>query len=315
MSVFLARRFLTFVLTVWGASVIIFLMLEVLPGDPALTMLGVDAPESAVIALRAELGLDRPALERYVSWLVGLAHGEMGNSYTYKVPVIELIGERLTVTLPLAISAMVLATLVALSLGIFAAANHNTVGDYGVMGFSQLGLAIPDFWFGILLIILFSLVLQLFSAGGFPGWDEGFFTAAKALVLPVCTLALSLAAIMVRMTRSSVLEVGREDFVRTARAKGLTRRATLWGHVLRNALIPVVTLMGLLFANALAGTIIVENVFSLPGMGKLIFGAISNRDLIVVKNVVLMLAALVVVVNFIVDVLYAVIDPRVRLHA
>ena len=315
MSVFLARRFLTFVLTVWGASVIIFLMLEVLPGDPALTMLGVDAPESAVIALRAELGLDRPALERYVSWLVGLAHGEMGNSYTYKVPVIELIGERLTVTLPLAISAMVLATLVALSLGIFAAANHNTVGDYGVMGFSQLGLAIPDFWFGILLIILFSLVLQLFSAGGFPGWDEGFFAAAKALVLPVCTLALSLAAIMVRMTRSSVLEVGREDFVRTARAKGLTRRATLWGHVLRNALIPVVTLMGLLFANALAGTIIVENVFSLPGMGKLIFGAISNRDLIVVKNVVLMLAALVVVVNFIVDVLYAVIDPRVRLHA
>ncbi|HZD24704.1 MAG TPA: ABC transporter permease [Alphaproteobacteria bacterium] len=314
MSVFLARRFLSFLLTVWGASVIVFVMLEVLPGDPALTMLGVDAPPSAVAALRTELRLDRPAPERYLDWIAGLAHGELGNSYTYKVPVTELIGQRLQVTLPLALGAMALATLIALSLGVFAAANHNRPGDYGVMAFSQIGLALPDFWFGILLIILFAVIRNWLPSGGFPGWDAGLLPALRALLLPVCTLALTLSAIMVRITRSSVLEVMREDFVRTARAKGLSRRATLWGHVLRNALIPVVTIMGLLFANAMAGTIVIENVFALPGIGKLVFGAISNRDLVVVKDVVLLLAALVVAVNFVVDILYAVVDPRVRLH-
>ncbi|MDP6344707.1 MAG: ABC transporter permease [Alphaproteobacteria bacterium] len=314
MSVFLARRFLTFLVTIWGASVIIFLMLEVLPGDPALTMLGVDAPDSAVEALRRDLGLDRPATERYLSWIGGLFRGELGLSYTYQVPVTELIAQRLEVTLPLALGAMLLATLVSLSLGIFAATNHNKVGDYGVIGFSQLGLAIPDFWFGILLIILFAVILQWTSSGGFPGWDEGFWRCIQALLLPVFTLALSLSAIMTRVTRSSVLEVAREDYVRTARAKGLSRRATLWRHVLRNALIPVLTINGLLFANVLAGTIVIENVFALPGIGKLIFGAITNRDLMVVKNVVLILGAMVMVVNFIVDVLYAVVDPRIRIH-
>lgn len=327
MSLFLTRRFLSFVLTLWGASVIVFAMLEILPGDPALTILGVDAPESAVLALRDELGLDRPAWQRYADWIVGIFQWELGTSYTYKVPVTELVAARLEVTLPLALSAMVLAAGIALSLGLFAASRHNRVGDYGVMGFSQLGLAVPDFWFGILLIIAFAILpnyclpglapvcqfVQL-PAGGFPGWDEGAGAVARALILPVGALTLSIAAILTRITRSAVLEVWREDFVRTARAKGLARRATLWRHVLRNALIPVVTIMGLLFANVMAGTIVIENVFSLPGVGNLIFGAISNRDLVVVKNVVLMLAGLVVMVNFVVDILYAVIDPRIRVR-
>ena len=315
MSVFLARRFLTFLITVSGASVIIFLLLEVLPGDPALTMLGVDAPESAVAAIRLELGLDRPAPVRYVDWIAGLFRGEMGLSYVYKVPVTELIGQRMEVTLPLAVGAMVLATLVALTLGIFAANNHNRVGDYGVMGFSQLGLAIPDFWFGILLIILFAVILHWLPSGGFPGWDEGIWRGVKSLMLPVFTLSLSLTAIMTRVTRSSVLEVAREDFVRTARAKGLSRRAALWGHVLRNALVPVLTIGGVLVSTVLTGTLIIENVFALPGVGKLIFDAISNRDLMVVKNVVLLFAVLVVMVNFVVDVLYALVDPRIRIHS
>ena len=315
MSVFLARRFLTFLITVSGASVIIFLLLEVLPGDPALTMLGVDAPESAVAAIRLELGLDRPAPVRYVNWIAGLFRGEMGLSYVYKVPVTELIGQRMAVTLPLAVGAMVLATLVALTLGIFAATNHNRVGDYGVMGFSQLGLAIPDFWFGILLIILFAVILHWLPSGGFPGWDEGIWRGVKSLMLPVFTLSLSLTAIMTRVTRSSVLEVAREDFVRTARAKGLSRRAALWGHVLRNALVPVLTIGGVLVSTVLTGTLIIENVFALPGVGKLIFDAISNRDLMVVKNVVLLFAVLVVMVNFVVDVLYALVDPRIRIHS
>ncbi|NQV61009.1 MAG: ABC transporter permease [Alphaproteobacteria bacterium] len=314
MSVFLARRFLTFLITVSGASVIIFLLLEVLPGDPALTMLGVDAPDSAVAAIRLELGLDRPAAVRYVDWIAGLFHGEMGLSYVYKVPVTELIGQRLRVTLPLAIGAMLLATVTSLALGIFAATNHNRIGDYGVMGFSQLGLAIPDFWFGILLIILFAVILRWLPSGGFPGWDEGIWRGIRALALPVFTLSLSLTAMMTRVTRSAVLEVAREDFVRTARAKGLSRRAALWRHVLRNALVPVLTIGGVLVASVLTGTLIIENVFALPGVGKLIFDAISNRDLMVVKNVVLLFAVIVVVVNFMVDILYAMVDPRIRIH-
>ncbi|MBL6953506.1 MAG: ABC transporter permease [Alphaproteobacteria bacterium] len=314
MSVFLARRFLTFLITVSGASVIIFLLLEVLPGDPALTMLGVDAPDSAVAAIRLELGLDRPAAVRYVDWIAGLFHGEMGLSYVYKVPVTELIGQRLRVTLPLAIGAMLLATLTSLALGIFAATNHNRIGDYGVMGFSQLGLAIPDFWFGILLIILFAVILRWLPSGGFPGWDEGIWRGLRALALPVFTLSLSLTAMMTRVTRSAVLEVAREDFVRTARAKGLSRRAALWRHVLRNALVPVLTIGGVLVASVLTGTLIIENVFALPGVGKLIFDAISNRDLMVVKNVVLLFAVIVVVVNFMVDILYAMVDPRIRIQ-
>jgi peptide/nickel transport system permease protein len=294
--------------------VIVFLLLEVLPGDPALTMLGVDAPDSAIEALRLELGLDRPAFVRYFDWIAGLFQGEMGLSYVYRVPVTELIGQRLHVTLPLSIGAMVVATLVSLTLGIFAATNHNRIGDYGVMGFSQLGLAIPDFWFGILLIILFAVVLHLLPSGGFPGWDEGIWHGVRALLLPIFTQALSLTAIMTRVTRSSVLEVAREDYVRTARAKGLSRRAALWRHVLRNALVPVLTIGGLLVATVVTGTLVIENVFALPGVGKLIFDAISNRDLMVVKNVVLLFAAIVVAVNFAVDILYAIVDPRIRVH-
>ena len=315
MSVFLARRFLSFLITVSLASVIVFLLLEVLPGDPALTMLGVDAPDSAIEALRLELGLDRPAIVRYAAWIAGLFQGEMGLSYVYRVPVTELIGQRLHVTLPLAIGAMVVATLASLTLGIFAATNHNRVGDYGVMGFSQLGLAIPDFWFGILLIILFAVILHWLPSGGFSGWDEGFWRGVRSLTLPIFTQALSLTAIMTRVTRSSVLEVAREDYVRTARAKGLSRRAALWGHVLRNALVPVLTIGGLLVATVVTGTLVIENVFALPGLGKLIFDAISNRDLMVVKNVVLLFAAIVVLVNFVVDILYAMVDPRIRIHA
>ena len=314
MSVFLARRFLTFLITISGASGIIFLLLEVLPGDPALTMLGVDAPESAVAAIRLELGLDRPPLVRYVAWIAGLFHGKMGLSYVYKVPVTELISQRLQVTLPLAIGAMAVATLASLFLGIFAATNHNRIGDYGVMGFSQLGLAIPDFWFGILLIILFAVILRWLPSGGFSGWDEGVWRGVRSLTLPVVTLSLSLTAIMTRVTRSAILEVAREDFVRTARAKGLSRRAALWRHVLRNALVPVLTIGGVLVATVLTGTLVIENVFALPGVGKLIFDAILNRDLMVVKNVVLLFAAIVVVVNLMVDILYAMVDPRIRIQ-
>ncbi|MCW5730131.1 MAG: ABC transporter permease [Alphaproteobacteria bacterium] len=314
MSVFLFKRFLTFVATLLGASIVVFLALEILPGDPAQVMSGTDAPPEVVENLRRKLGLDRPPLERYFAWVGGLLQGDLGISYAYSTPVGELIAERMKVTLPLALIAMALTTVAALALGLFAAQRHGRLGDVGIMGVSQLGIAIPNFWFGILLILLFAVKLQWVAAGGFPGWEEGVWPAIRALLLPAIALATVQAAILARITRSAVLEVLREDFVRTARAKGLSRRRALWTHVLRNALIPVITIMGLQFSNLLAGTIVVENVFYLPGLGRLIFQAISNRDLIVVKDAVLLLAAMVVAVNFVVDLLYAVIDPRLKAH-
>ncbi|MFY9512425.1 MAG: ABC transporter permease [Rubrivivax sp.] len=318
MPVFLLRRFASFVLTLLVASVLVFAVLELLPGNAAEVILGDTATPESLAALNAKLGLDRPPLTRYTDWMAGLAGGETANSISYDTPTAELIAERLRVTLPLALMAMLLTTVLALVLGIYAASRHNKLGDVGVMAASQLGIAIPNFWFAILLILLFAVQLQWVSAGGFPGWTEddggGLWEGLLALILPAIALALVQAAILARVTRSAVLEVMREDFVRTARAKGLTRRQALWRHVLRNAMIPVLTVMGLQFANLITGTIVVENVFVLPGIGRLIFQAISNRDLVVVRDVVMLLAAVVVIVNFAVDVLYALIDPRLR-HA
>ncbi len=316
MSVFLLQRLLTLIATLLGASAVVFAVLEILPGNAAQVLMGPDADPEAVAAMAEQLGLNQPALQRYMEWMAGFFTGNLGNSYAYGSPVWELVQERLALTLPLAVLAMVITTVLALLAGVYAASRHNKLGDIGIMGLAQLGIAIPNFWFAILLILLFSVKLQWFSAGGFPGWSAemggGFWPALQALLLPAIALAVVQAAILARITRSSVLEVLREDFVRTARAKGLSQRAVLWGHVLRNALIPVITVMGLQFANLLAGTIVVENVFYLPGLGRLIFQSIANRDLIVVRNCVMLLAAMVIFVNFVVDVLYAAIDPRVK---
>jgi len=312
MGPFLLKRILTLIATLIGASIVVFLVLEILPGNAAEIMMGADAAPEAVQALAEKLGLNQPAWERYWDWVVGMLTGNLGDSYAYSSPVSELMLERMTLTVPLAIIAMCLTTALALMVGIYAAARHNKLGDVGLMGLTQVGIAIPNFWFAILLILLFSVKLQWLSAGGFPGWSEGLGPALRSLLLPALSLAVVQAAILARITRSAVLEVMREDYVRTARAKGLSQRATLWGHVLRNAMIPVITIMGLQSAELLAGTIVVENVFYLPGLGRLIFQSIANRDLIVVRNCVMFLATMVVVVNFIVDVLYAVIDPRVK---
>ncbi len=312
MTLFLLKRLATLAATLMATSIVVFVVLEILPGDAAQMMTGPDASPEAVAALRAKLGLDRPALERYLAWLAGMATGELGVSHAYGSPVAGLIAERLALTVPLAVLAMALTAVLALSAGVYAASRHGRLGDVGLMGLTQVGIAIPNFWFAILLILLFAVHLRWFAAGGFPGWGAGAGAALKALVLPAVSLAVVQAAILARITRSAVLDVLREDFVRTARAKGLSRRAALWGHVLRNAMIPVLTVMGLQFATLLAGTIVVETVFYLPGLGRLIFQSISNRDLIVVRNCVMLLAAMVVVVNFVVDVLYAVIDPRLK---
>ncbi len=318
---FLFKRLAGVALTLLVASAVVFALLEQLPGNAAELKLGATATPEAVAALRAQLGLDRPPLARYGDWVLGLLHGATARSSSYDTPTAELIAQRLQVTLPLALLAMALTTVLALALGLYAAARHRQAGDTVVMAASQLGIAVPNFWFAILLILVFAVQLQWVSAGGFPGWTDaddsegGLGAGLQALILPAMSLALVQAAILARVTRSAVLDVLREDFMRTARAKGLTRRQALWRHGLRNALIPVLTVAGLQFANLLTGTIVVENVFVLPGLGRLVFQAIANRDLVVVRDVVMLLVAGVVVVNGLVDGLAGVIDPRWRLPA
>jgi peptide/nickel transport system permease protein len=316
MPLLLLQRLASFALTLAVASVLVFAVLELLPGNAAQIILGESATPESLASLEKQLGLDRPPLQRYGDWVGGLLQGETARSLSYDTPTADLIAERLQVSLPLAVLAMALTVVLALAAGVYAAARHNRLGDVGVMAASQLGIAIPNFWFAILLILLFAVQLQWVGAGGFPGWTDdeggGLVDGLLALLLPAVALAMVQAAILARVTRSAVLEVMREDFVRTARAKGLTRGQALRRHVLRNAMIPVLTVAGLQFGNLITGAIVVENVFVLPGIGRLVFQAIANRDLIVVRDVVMFLAASVIAINLVVDLLYLAVDPRLR---
>ena len=308
---FVLRRAFTLVATLMAASVVIFFTLEVLPGDPAAFMLGLNVAPEALAALREQLGLDAPVLVRFWQWVTGMLQGDFGISYTYRVPVANLISDRLFVSLPLAIYALALAILIGIPVGVLAAIKRNGPVDTAAMGLAQIGIALPNFWFAMLLVLLFSVTLRWFSSGGFPGWDDPG-AAFAALTLPALALALPQASILARVMRSSLLDTLDEDYVRTARAKGLSRGQALWHHAFRNALIPVLTIMGLQFSFLLAGGIIIENVFYLPGLGRLAFQAITARDLIVVRSVVMILVFAVVLVTFLVDLGYAAIDPRLR---
>ncbi|MGB1264551.1 MAG: ABC transporter permease [Nereida ignava] len=305
-------RCASLVISLIVASMVIFLIIEIVPGDPAAFMLGLNAQPEAVEALRAQLGLNASAPERYLTWVSGMLQGDFGTSYTYRAPVSDLIADRIWVSLPLAVYALVLSTLIAFPAGIFAASRRGGAGDTAIMGATQLGVAIPNFWFAMILVLIFAINLRWFSAGGFVGWDKGFWLGLKSLTLPAIALALPQAAILARVMRSSLLDMLGEDFIRTARAKGLSKRQALWRHAVRNALIPVLTILGLQFSFLLAGGIVIEQVFFLPGLGRLIFQAISARDLIVVEGVVMLLVFSVIIVNFLVDLTYAAVDPRLR---
>lgn len=311
MGLFLARRTTGFLATLFAVSIVVFAVMNVLPGDPVLVILGIDSTPDAQAALRERLGLNAPLPERYASWAWGILRGDFGTSYAFGVPVAGLIAERLPLTLSLALSGTLLTVVTAVGLGVFAASNHGRPGDWGVMTLSQLGIAVPAFWLSMLLVLLFAVELRWLPPGGFPGWSDPV-AAARALVLPTVALALVQSAVLARVTRSSMLEVLRLDFTRTALATGMSRSRVLWRHVLPNALVPIITIVGMQFANVVTGTIVIENVFYLPGLGRLIFQAISNRDLFTVQALVLLFAAIVVTANFLVDILYVMIDPRLR---
>ena len=299
-------------LTLLAATVVIFLLLQVVPGDPATYMMGLNASPEAVAALRQQMGLEGSGLERYLAWIGNLLSGNLGTSYTYQVPVGGLIAERLAVSAPLALFATLLSLAIAVPVGVLAASHRGKAVDTGLIGLTQIGVALPNFWIAMLLILLFSVNLGWVSAGGFPGWGAGFWPALKALILPAIALAAPQAAILARVLRTALLDTLNEDYVRTARAKGLSVNQALWKHALRNAWVPVLTILGLQFPFLLAGGIIIENVFSLPGLGRLVFQAITQRDLIVVQGVVVVLVFAVVLVSFLIDLAYLFADPRLR---
>jgi peptide/nickel transport system permease protein len=311
MQRYLLGRLVSLALSLLVASLVIFTVIEIVPGDPASYMLGLNASADTVAALRDRLGLNEAPPLRYLHWVAGMATGDFGQSYTYRVPVADLVGQRLSVSLPLALYALLLAVLIAFPAGLLAAARRGRVADAAVMGATQVGIALPNFWFAMLLVLAFALHWRIFPAGGFPGWGEPL-AGLGALTLPAVALALPQAAILARVLRSALIETLGQDYIRTARAKGLTAGQAVLRHALRNAMVPVLTILGMQFSFLLAGAIIIENVFYLPGLGRLIFQAITQRDLIVVESVVMILVFAVIVVTFLVDLAYAAIDPRLR---
>ena len=309
---FALHRLVSLLASLIVASLVVFAAVEIVPGDPARFMLGINAQPDTVAALRAELGLDRSLVERYLSWVGGLFTGDLGVSYTYRSPVSEIVAERMQVSLPLAVYALVLTVVIAFPVGMIAAGSRGGAVDTLFTGATQLGIAVPNFWFALLLILLFSVNLGWFSAGGFPGWKAGLLAGLQALTLPAIALALPQASILARVLRSSLIDTLSDDYIRTARAKGLSAGQALRRHALRNAMIPVFTIIGLQFSFLIAGAVIIENVFFLPGLGRLVLQAITQRDLIVVESVVMLLVLAVILVNFVVELAYAWIDPRLR---
>ncbi len=311
-SAYLAARAAVLLATLLAATVIVFVVVQVAPGDPVRYMMGLQADPGSVAAMRHQLGLDAGPVQRYGSWIGGLLHADFGMSYTYRVPVSALLAERLQVSLPLALYALLLSIAAAFPSALYAAASRGRLADSIVSAISQLGLAVPNFWLGMLLVLIFAIALRWVSAGGFPGWEAGFWPALTALTLPAIALAMPQAAILTRVLRGALIDTLHEDYIRSARAKGVGERRVLIRHALPNAMVPVLTILGMQFSFLLAGGVIIENVFFLPGLGRLVFQAIVQRDLIVVQSVVVVLVFAVVMVSFLVDLGYVLINPQLR---
>lgn len=304
MSRYLTRRLMHACLTLLGVSVLVFVILRVIPGDPARMLLPEGAPQSAVDELDRQLGLHKPLIEQYVIFLRSVARGDFGQSFQYKAPAARVVGERIPATADLTGAAILLVVGAGVPIGIVSAARRRSAYDYAGMTFAVLGQSLPNFWLGIMLILLFGVTIHVLPTSGFEGW--------RYLVLPSVTLAAYPTAFVARLTRSGMLEVLNQDFVRTARSKGLAGPTVVLRHALRNAVIPVLTILGLQIGVLLSGAVITESVFAWPGIGKLIVDAIFSRDFPVVQTVLILSAATFVLVNLAVDLLYSVLDPRIR---
>jgi len=308
------RKLFAMLATVFLVSMITFITFEIIPGDPVLARLGVDADEAQIRALSEELGLDEPLSKRFFGWITGLFTGDLGQSIRYSRPVSELIFDRLPVTLSLALISMVLIVIIGVPLGILSARYGDRLPGISISIVSQIGMAVPSFWTGIILMYIFGLTLRWVSPGGYTPWSVDPVEAFKSLLLPAVAIALPSIATVIRYTRNTVMEQMKNDYVRLAFSKGLKMNAVLFRHVLKNALIPVITVLGMITANILGGSIVIEQVFTLPGVGRLLINAISVRDLPLVQGMVLYISLVIVVTNFLIDIVYTLIDPRIKLR-
>lgn len=307
---FIIRRIGQLFLLLLGISFIVFMSMHLSPGDPATIIGGPTATESDLEAIREDLGLNDPVLVQYADYLTGLVQGDLGYSYQNSQPVAEAIATRFPNTVKLAVASMIVAVIIGIIAGIISAIRQNSWLDVTSTTFSLVGVSIPNFWLGAMLILLFAVNLQWLPVSGL---NHSVFSmeGMKELILPAITLGTSSAAIIARMSRSSMLEVIKSDYIRTAKAKGVKGRTIIWIHALRNAMIPVITVIGINFGALLGGTIITEQVFAINGIGRLMIDAIAARDFPVVQGTVLLVATIFVVVNLIVDIIYAKVDPRI----
>jgi peptide/nickel transport system permease protein len=312
---FIFSRLVQAVPVMFLASVGVFMLLHLLPGDPAILMAGADAPQQTIDAVRQDMGLDQPLPVQYGVWIAHIVRGDLGKSVFSKLPVSQLIGQRAPATLELATVGEILTILIALPLGVTAAVKQRTAADWGISSAISLGLAVPNFWLGILMILLFAVALGWLPPGGHGDLLRDPLTELKFLALPAITLALPQAMNLSRLTKASVLEMLYEDHVRTARAKGLSNVAVVNGHVLRNALVPIVTAIGLDIGRLLGGALIVETIFAWPGLGTLLLSAVGNRDYVIVQACLLLLVTVFILVNLLADISYGFLDPRIRLAA
>ena len=315
MAVYIIKRTASFIITLIAASLFIYFMLNLLGGDPAAVMLGDDANAADIAAIRERLGLNRPWYVRYSEWITGFFTGDLGVSIITGREIAPTLVQRASVTIPLALFSSIIAVVVAISAGVYNALHYRDLSGALVSGASLVGIAIHNFWFGILAATYLAVKLGWFPAGGFPGWDAGLGTALMSLFLPAVTIGLSQASTLTRHVRSSVLGVSREDFIRTARSRGLTKRAALWRHGMRNAALPVITVLGIQIGNLISGTVVVENVFFLPGLGRMVVVAVGQRDLLIVQSTLMVIVAMVVVINFFTDIVYTLLDPRTKARA
>ena len=312
MSVLIWRKFVSLVLTLLGASILVCVLLRIAGSDPATILLGEDATPESVAALREQLGLNIPLWRQYFDWIIGMVRLDFGVSYISQVEVAPLVWERLAITIPLALYGMAIAIVVAIPTGVLGAVRHRNASGALISSVSQVGIAIPGFWLGIMLASFFAVRLGWFPSGSFTRWEEGVLPALRSLTLPALSIGLVQGAWISRYVRSAVIDVIGEDYIRTARSKGMTKGQALRRHGLRNAALPVVTVIGIQFGLLVSGTVIIESVYYLAGLGRMVVTAVGQRDLILVQSTVMVIVFLVVMVNFFTDVLYGVMDPRTK---
>ncbi|WP_420768487.1 ABC transporter permease [Parageobacillus thermoglucosidasius] len=310
---FVIRRMFTFFLTLIFVVFLSFCAFRIIPGNPALAILGTEATPAQLEALNKKLGADKPLIEQFGSWMINVLHFDFGESLRFSEPVLSLIISRSSVTFSLAIIALIITVVTAIPLGMLAAKSKGKTMDFLISISTQIGLSVPSFWSGILLILIFGFTLNWFSAGGYVPWSKSPFLALRSLFLPSLAIAIPQIAIVVRYLRTTIIEQLNEDYVRTAYSKGLKESTIYFKHVLKNALIPVVTVVGMNFGEILAGSLVIEQVFTLPGFGSLLVSAIGSRDYPLIQGMVLIIAFLVALINLIVDLTYRWLDPKMEL--